>query len=109
MKTKKKLYKETAKVMRVSGVNYENLKLLKEEFAIKHNKSKVTFDAFIAELIEIARMLLDGQEVYATKDRLFTDLAEARGQAIMDAVKLSQIPIMPRVLLLLGEDDGLKK
>lgn len=110
MTDKKKSYKETSRVLRVSGSNYLEFKALKTQYAKDNNKAKVTFDEFLSALLSIAKLMqLGTSEIYAVGNKLFDSVAEARGQAIVDAVAEKAPPRMPRILLEVGHDDGLSR
>lgn len=97
-----------SKVMRISGDNYKKFIALKSAYATK-NKTKITFDDFYSELMKVAEALLLGTELYIVSGKVFSDLAEARGEAIREAVRMQVPPTMPTVAIIIGEDKGLAK
>lgn len=97
---------ETSRVMRISGENYAAFTQLKERFARKHKLKKATYDEFMVELLKVARMLLDGTELYVVENRVFEDIAEARGEAILSAVRKGEPPVMPLICIVVGRDQG---
>ncbi len=98
---------ETSRVMRVSGENFERFTALKEAYAKKNRLKRVTYDSFMHEFLLAAQALLAGSECYLVGNKVYDDLAEARGQAIMSAVEAKQPPVPPVVCVKLGEDNGL--
>lgn len=98
-----------SKVMRISGENYTQFIRLKSNFAQKQKTKQVTFDQFFTQLMQVAEALLTGTEIYLVSGKAYSDLAEARGQAIIEAVRLQVPPVMPTVCIALGTDKGLSK
>lgn len=104
----KKPAKYESKVVRFSRPNYDRFVELKSEFAVRQKKTKITFDAFIEELFTVAELLIHGREVYLYEGRIYPDLAEARGAALMDSIHTQRPAAMPTIMLVLGEDTFLK-
>jgi hypothetical protein len=95
----------TSRVVRISAENYVAFTKLKTYYAMANKRAKVTYDEFLAELIKIAVALSEGDELYRVGERVFTDIADARGEAIMYALRLGKPPTMPEVLISLGPDN----
>lgn len=78
-----------------------------------HKRLKKAKDARGTTYNELVDSLLDTLEVLEQQDPLFivgkqvyTDVADARGVAIMQAVKEKREPQMPEIAYVLGRDDG---
>lgn len=100
--------KYESKAVRFSLKNYDKFVALKTEFARRTKKKKITFDGFIAELFGVAELLITGKEVYCYKGRIYADIAEARGDALTDAIRSQTVPVMPTIMLVMGEDTFLR-
>lgn len=97
------------RVMRVSEQTYQQLNALRIPFAKHHKLKRCTYDQILAQALVVAESLLYAREVYAVGDRILPDLAEARGEAIREAVRSQSAPQWPDVLIALGKDNGLTK
>lgn len=64
--------------------------------------SKTTFNEFLVDCLNAYEMVKDSEVFYATD--LFTDLAEARGAAIVKAVRAKEAPKAPKKVVIVGED-----
>lgn len=69
----------------------------------------MTFDDLMEELIMSRNLIDKAEKMYLVDDELIAgiDLKEARGIAITNAVKQNRVPEMPKILLMLGDDDGI--
>jgi len=63
---------------------------------------KESFNEFLARAIDAYELTHESELVYANK--LYKDLAEARGEAIVDAVRRGVVPEMPSKVVVLGKD-----
>ncbi len=106
--SKPRKIKET-RVIRIGLENYLSFMELKDVYAIRHNMQHATYDQFLSELLQIARALQAGHELYAVDTQLYADIADARGAAILNAVAAKHAPVMPDILVKLGKDDGFTK
>jgi len=100
-----KLKKET-RVMRISADNYDEFGRLKDQYALKNNLKACTYDLFLEQLLSIASLIMQGQEVYRVSNKAFDDIADARGEAILQGIRDKTPPSMPEVLIRVGTDDG---
>lgn len=100
-------YSETSRVVRISEANYAEFKRIKDQVAKRLKLSKLTHDAIFSETLKLMNALVAGDELYIVDKLAFSDLAEARGEAIRQAVRAKQPPSWPVVCLKLGSDDGL--
>lgn len=64
--------------------------------------NKCTLNEVLERVLDTAEQVITGKVKYATK--LFDDLADARGEAIIHAVKTKSIPEMPQIVVVVGED-----
>ena len=99
---------DTSRVMRISAINYAEFTELKDLYAKKNKQDKVTFDQFMSELLSVAKLLITGNELYRVDDKVFSDIAEARGASIINAVKRGTTPSMPQIPVRVGTDDGIR-
>lgn len=86
-----------SRIMRVETGVYNRIKDLKE---------KSTFSDYLTMMLDLTEAYLNNPEYYLVEDRTYTDLAEARGQSLLKAVKANKPPELPKILLLVGEDTG---
>lgn len=87
---------EKGHVIRISHESYAKLKTL---------KGQRSFTAAVEALIEAASMV-SGPTCYRAGDRVFDNVADARGYAIQLAVRNKQTPTLPDVLVCIGQDSG---
>ncbi len=83
-------------VRRISDANMTELKKLMD------GESKASLNEVLATLLDTYKSLADSPVLYANK--LYTDVAEARGEAIMEAVKNATVPKMPMIVAIIGND-----
>jgi hypothetical protein len=88
-------------VIRISKSNHKRLKEL-----LSTGEGRFTINDLMQKLLDTMESVQDGQLIYLVNDRTFDDLAEARGEAIMRAVKSKEIPSWPKVAVVIGEDTG---
>lgn len=82
-------------VIRIKTNTYDRIR----EIAID-----ATYDEVVSKALDLLEMLKHQRPVYAVADKLFTDLATARGEAIMNAAKYGSTPHMPAIFIKIGED-----
>jgi len=92
--------KKKNKVMRVSEVTYMRLKKLKTD-------EVNTYDEVLDQVLRSREIIRDSEKMYLVNGQIISgiDLAEARGMAIEQSVKLQMPAQAPGILLYLGEDD----
>ena len=88
-------------VVRISAKNYGRIKEL-----IEHSEEKLTLNQITEKMLDAMDVITGGQIVYVVGHRLFDDLAEARGEAIVQAVKDKVPPVWPRLFVSIGDDKG---
>lgn len=91
-------------VIRISRANHNRIKNLLE-FDSEKNR-RLTINEMLEKLLDITERVGEGHMLYVVGTKAYMDLAEARGEAIMDAVKEKQIPTFPKVAVIIGEDQG---
>lgn len=64
---------------------------------------KKTFNTFLLDALNAYDLINESEVHYATV--LHTDLATARGEAIVKAVKASETPKMPYKVVIVGQDE----
>jgi hypothetical protein len=84
-------------VIRISHESFVKLKAL---------KGKASHTRAIEALIETGEMVRGAHPVYRSGDRVFDDVAEARGYALQLAVREKRQPALPDVLVRIGQDAG---
>jgi hypothetical protein len=77
------------------------------EMPSKKNKRKKkivkpTFNEFLATLLDVYEIFKDSQVYYANE--LYTDAAEARGQAILKATRTKTPVHLPKKVCIIGDD-----
>jgi hypothetical protein len=107
--SKKRLKQQTSRVMRVQEATYNRINSIKAPYCSQHKLKKCTYDMILGEALNVAELLLAGEELYLVDGSIFTDLAEARGASIRAAVKAGTPPTWPVVLLRVGQDEGLSR
>ena len=95
------------RIMRISAENYARITELRTGYGRRHKIKRVTYDMILDELVRVAEALASGEEIYLVGDRAYEDLPEARGEALMKAVRERRPPNLPIVCVKLGEDQGL--
>jgi hypothetical protein len=90
-----KLHKDH--VTRINHENHERIQALRAKHA-------QTLNEILSKLLDAAEKLDDSKVMYAPL--LYDDVAEARGEAILWAVKHKQVPTLPKVVVIVGEDNG---
>lgn len=83
-------------VLRVSHKNFARIKKLKGER---------TLNELIDSMLSIAE-LMSSEPIYKAGDKIFNDVAAARGHEIQLAVREKRQPNMPEVLVCIGVDSG---
>ena len=69
-------FEESAtKVVRISMSNYKRLNGLKKAMAKKQGIQKMTYDPLLAEALNVAEVLLAGEEVFYWQGEIFTDVS----------------------------------
>lgn len=84
-------------VIRISHDSFVKLKALKGRSS--HTRA-------IEALIETGEMVSGSKPLYRAGDRVFDDVAEARGYALRLAVREKRQPTLPDVLVRIGQDAG---
>lgn len=105
----KRLKYETSRVMRISGENFAEFTRIKAAYAKKLKLKRATYDAIFSEALAVMSALISGDEIYVVSEKAFSDLAEARGEAIRQAVREKAPPAWPTVCVRIGNDNGLAK
>lgn len=73
---------------------------------IKELAPKGSFNDKMKLLLEMVDAFQDGETVYLAEGKVFKDLADARGEAIVGSVRRQDVPSMPKVAIILGDDPG---
>lgn len=68
---------------------------------------KTTYNDLITSLLNLLEEMEEQEPLYAVGDKLYNNLAEARGEAILVSVKKKKSPEFPIVLYAIGKDEGL--
>lgn len=95
----KKINKAQAKPIRISDENHARIKAIGDLTG-----RKLSINEILSLVLEPAEKAYGAEPIYAVK--LYTDLAEARGEAIMDARRRGEIPQMPFIVVVVGADNG---
>lgn len=92
-------------VVRVSADNYARIKEMID--AVHGDEgARPTLNEIVTKLLDTMDKFADATIVYGANSKLFYDLAEARGEAILSAVKDNRPPEWPHILLWVGNDNG---
>ncbi len=92
--------KKKVKLLRVSEELHERVTEL---------KNNLSYTEFVAQLIQMYEAMQARPQKYFSEGKFFDDLAEARGNAIIEAVKNKSIPTLPTIYICIGEYDALLK
>lgn len=92
-------------VMRINRKNHARLKELMKETIGKEGKEP-TANELMEELLDTVDTIKHGKTVYIVDEKIFEDVSLARGEAIMKAVKKKDVPVWPKVAVIVGEDHG---
>jgi hypothetical protein len=84
-------------VIRISRDNHKRLKAL---------LGGGTINELMEKLLDSMESVSDGELIYVVGNQTFKDIAEARGEAIVRAVKDKSIPMWPKVAVVVGSDEG---
>lgn len=101
----KKLKNKDDAVLRVSRSNFNRLKDLMTVMALDRGE-KVTLNILMEELLDSMESISGSEPRYLVGGQVFTDVAEARGEAILTAVREKAIPQWPKIAVIVGEDSG---
>lgn len=91
--------KKADKVTRINAENHSRLKAI-----VKSSGKGSTINSVLNAILDAAERFNESEVMYATK--LYSDLADARGEAIMQAVRAKEVPTMPYIVTVLGADNG---
>lgn len=67
---------------------------------------------YLERIVDTFEKMVDSPNYYIVDDseslsyKVFTDIADARGAAIVDAVKYKSTPKYPKIAVVVGVDDG---
>lgn len=93
-------------VIRISEKNYLRVKELMD--AVFHAEGKKpTLNEITEKMLDALDQVSNGEVVYLAGDKFFDDLADARGEAIMEAVKNGEVPSWPKIAIVVRSDSGL--
>jgi hypothetical protein len=97
-----------AKKDAVLRMSQENHARIKEMISAVEAETGVrpTLNQIASKMIEALDRVSSGNMLYLVGGKVFEDLAEARGEAIMQAVKNKTPPAWPEVLVRIGNDGG---
>lgn len=102
----KLLKSETSRVIRIAGEHYDLIQQEKAKYAKRNGLKRATYDAWLGEVLNVSVAINNGEEFYEFDGKLYADLAEARGDAIMKAKREGMPVRWPTVLVKLGSDQG---
>ncbi len=90
---------ENTKVIRIRLDTYKKIKKL------QHDESLVNF---ITNAVETVEMLTKHEPIYVVGNINYTDIREARGQAILESAKAGKAELsLPYIAVILGQDNGI--
>ena len=89
--------------VRITTSVFKRLVKLKKIRAMHLNLKNITLSAFLSELLNIVGPYVEGNELYAVNDKLFSDAALAWGEAVQETAKGH--PTKPIVLIKVGYDE----
>lgn len=72
---------------------------------IQEIKGKQTYAETLGAVLDFYHEALSQEPLYAVGKHLYKDIAEARGAAIMEAIRAKEVPIAPKVVMLIGQDE----
>ena len=85
-------------VIRISRQNHKRLKGFVNDGE--------TTNQIMKKMLDAMELVANGKMIFISNNKIFTDIAEARGESIMSAVKDKAIPIWPEIALVFDEDKG---
>jgi predicted DNA-binding protein len=92
-------------VIRISKENYERLNSFKEPVEGSNGKKRTeSLNECLERVLEGLEALKSGQTLYLYGGVVYGDLAEARGEAVMDAARYKQPVEWPSIAVVVGED-----
>ena len=92
-------------VVRISEKNYTKIKDMMSAVE-KDSGKKPTLNEITEKMLGAMDALVNGEVFYLVGADVFEDLADARGEAIMQAVKDKRPPVWPKILVGVGDDQG---
>jgi predicted alternative tryptophan synthase beta-subunit len=66
----------------------------------------MTYGETLEECLNILDKIYLKEVQYAVGERLYTDIAKARGEAITQAISAGQKPKLPEIVVSIGKDTG---
>ncbi len=75
----------------------------------KMKKNKEKSADYLERIVDLFEKMVDSPNLYITEGdqmQVFTDIADARGAAIIQAVRSKTTPKMPKVAVIVGSDTG---
>ncbi len=94
---------EFTKTMRVHIRVYDELLKLKVQYGKQNDLRRVTLNQFLTECCHVAKLVMEGEELYEANGKLFSDEAEAWGEASIASVRDNKAVIAPQILLRMGQ------
>lgn len=92
-------------VIRISKDNHKRLKKLMN--ASTNDKGKhPTTNELMEKLLDTMETIENGKMLFIVDDMVFDKVSVARGEAIKRAVKIKEVPVWPKVAVVVGEDNG---
>lgn len=95
-KRRKRIEKDS--VIRVNAEIRKRIEKLREDF----NGKKLTMNEMMEKVLDVAEQF-QGAKLHYTNE-LFSDVTEARGDAVIKAVRSKSVLKLPRIVVVVGED-----
>ncbi len=92
-------------VIRISKDNHKRMKALMEQTVDMKGRQPTT-NQLLDKLLDSMENLSKADMFYAVGKSLFDDLAMARGESIVRAVNLNEVPEWPKIVVVIGSDEG---
>lgn len=92
-------------VIRISAENHDRLREIMVNLRATQGK-KLTKNQLVEMMLDSLHQIQNSEMIYIVGDKVYREISDARGQAIMDAVKSKEVPSWPEIAIIIGSDDG---
>ena len=92
-------------VMRIGRNNKTRLELIREDIKATRGITRVSYDQIFDELLSRYEISSFHQPMYKVGDKLFTNPAKARGEAIRLSIRNNDTAVVPEIVEVTGYDE----
>ncbi len=92
-------------VIRISAENHDRLREIMVNLRSTMGKT-LTKNQMMEMMLDSMEKIQHSEMVYIVRNVAYREISDARGQAILEAVKKKEIPEWPEIAIIVGYDDG---